>query len=274
MDWDEAGARQYLEANRAHWDEVVPIHKRSEFYDLAGFRAGDLSLRPLERGELGDVSGKSLLHLQCHFGMDTLSWARLGARVTGVDYSPAAIEQARALSEELGIPARFVLSAIDQLPGTLRGRFDIVFTSYGVLTWLPDLDRWARVIAHFLKRRGVFYIAEFHPFLHALYLERDATDLRVQEPYFHDAEPSSWPPGEDYADRSAILSRETFEWRHTLGDIVNSLIGAGLRVVFLHEFPFSVSDHFSFMEQDPDGWWRLPDGKDRMPMLFSLKATK
>ena len=271
---DQPDLRPFHEANRAHWDEVVPAHEASHFYDLASFKRGESSLRPLERAELGEIAGKTLLHLQCHFGMDTLSLARQGARVTGADYSSVAINRATELSNELGIPARFVLSTFDDLPSALRGTFDIVFTSYGVLAYLSDLGRWAAVISHFLKRGGTFYIAEFHPFLHTLYLGRDATELRVAQRYFHDEQPTGWPPERDYADPDANVAQGTFEWRHSMGDIVNALVGAGLRITFLHEFPFSVNDHFAFMEMDRDGWWRLPDGKEWMPMLFSLKATK
>src|SRR5512136_2825848 len=139
------------------------IHVRSPFYDVAGFKAGKNSLKSVELAEVGDVGGKRLLHLQCHFGMDTLSWARLGARVTGVDYAPQAIDLARELAREAGLEADFICASIYDLPERLTGTFDIVFTSYGVLCWLPDLPAWGRVIAHFLRPGGIFYIADGHP---------------------------------------------------------------------------------------------------------------
>jgi SAM-dependent methyltransferase len=155
---------EYLQANQKRWDQLADEHERSAFYDLAGFKAGKDRLRSIELAELGQVSGKSLLHLQCHFGLDTLAWARRGATVTGVDFSPKAISLARSLSEELQIPAQFYCTDIYDLPQVLAGEFDIVFTSYGVLHGLPDLARWGEIIAHYLKPGGIFYIVEDYPF--------------------------------------------------------------------------------------------------------------
>jgi 2-polyprenyl-3-methyl-5-hydroxy-6-metoxy-1,4-benzoquinol methylase len=152
-------------ANRALWDEWTPIHVRSEFYDVEGWKAGTrVDLYPMLVDEVGDVSGKDLLHLQCHFGLDTLAWARRGARVTGIDISERGIEQARLLAAETGQEATFVVSDVVELPDNLEGEFDVVFTSLGALNWLPDLPRWAEVVAHFVRPGGFFYIAEAHPF--------------------------------------------------------------------------------------------------------------
>ena len=155
---------EYTQANRRHWDEIVPIHAGSEFYDVGSFKAGKSKLKPVELEELGDVRGKTMLHLQCHFGLDTLSWAREGAIVTGADFSGQAIETARALAAETGVEARFVVSDLYALPENLEGQFDIVFTSYGAIYWLPDIRRWAQIAAHFVRPGGTFYIVEFHPF--------------------------------------------------------------------------------------------------------------
>ena len=152
--------RQYMESNRRSWNERTPVHARSDFYGIERFKAGATSLLSVELEEMGDVQGKSLLHLQCHFGMDTLSWARLGANVTGADFSDEAIDLARSLSGELGIEAEFVLSNVYSLPDVLEAQYDIVFTSYGVLVWLPDLKPWAEVVAHFLRPGGFFYIVD------------------------------------------------------------------------------------------------------------------
>lgn len=264
-----------VQSNRAHWDELVPIHARSPFYDLAGFKAGKSSLHSVELAELGDVAGQSLLHLQCHFGLDTLSWARLGARVTGVDFSPAAVELASALSTELGIPARFVCANIYDLPQALRDTFDIVFTSYGVLCWLPDLERWAQVVAHFLRPGGTFYIVEFHPLSWIFDESPDANDLRVVYPYFHSPQPLEWAAAGSYADPQARLEhRTTYEWAHSLGDIVNGLIGAGLEIEFLHEFPYTAYAAFPFLEEGADGWWRLPAQFPAIPLMFSIRARR
>jgi SAM-dependent methyltransferase len=263
---------EHLETNRAWWNERVPLHADSSFYDVQGFREGKLTLMPLERRELGDVTGKSLLHLQCHFGLDTLSWARLGARVTGVDFSEEGIALARSLSEEVGLPADFVCANVYELPHVLSGRFDIVFTSYGVLTWLPDLTRWAQVIAHFLERGGVFYIAEVHPFAMVFYDEPDAEDLQVHYPYFHDPVPMRFEAEGSYASAAECTYKVTYEWSHSLGEIVNVLISAGLQIEFLREFPYACYQMFPFLVQDEEGWWRMKDSDDAIPMTFSLKA--
>jgi SAM-dependent methyltransferase len=272
----DSGARTeaQLAANRALWNELVAIHARSAFYNLEGFLAGKSSLKDIEVAELGDVRGKSLLHLQCHFGMDTLSWARLGARVTGVDFSEKAIALAHSLSEQLGLEARFFCGNVYDLPDILQDRFDIVFTSYGVLLWLPDLTRWAEVIAHFLKPGGTFYIVEIHPFARIFDDREDARELKVAYPYFQPAEPSRFEDDGSYADRSAKLdNRVSYEWGHTLAEILNAVASAGLHIESFREYPKIPYQILPFAEKAPDGWWRLPES-DSIPLLFSIQATK
>ncbi len=267
--------QEYLNANQAHWNELTPFHVKSKFYDVGGFKNGKTSLTPIELGELGDVSNKSLLHLECHFGLDTMSWARQGARVTGVDFSEQAIEAARSLSRELGIDARFILSNFYDLPDNLEDTFDIVFTSYGVINWLPDLPKWAQVINHFLKSGGTFYIAEFHPFA-GIFNEEDDSNLTVHYPYFHLEEPLIFysDGSGSYADSEATITTPSYEWQHSMADIINALISVGLRIEFLHEFPYSVYKEFPFMERSADGFWRLNRDEDKVPLLFSIKAVK
>ncbi len=265
----------FLETNRRHWDELVPIHRASAYYGVGAVRAGDSSLHGLELEELGDVAGKTLLHLQCHIGLDTISWARAGATVTGVDFSPAAIAAARSLANELGIAARFVESDVYSLPERLGGLFDVVFTSYGTYFWLPDLSRWAEVIRHFLAPGGTFYIADFHPLL-GIFDEAagEEDDLRVSRPYFPTGEPLRFEEEGSYADRGAKLTnRTTYSWPHPLSEIVSALIEAGLRIEHLHEFDYSVEQWFPFMEQGDDGMWRLTKHSGSLPLLFSIKAT-
>ena len=262
----------YVKANLKHWNEVTPVHERSAFYDVAGFRRGNSSLKSIELEELRDVSGKTLLHLQCHFGLDTLSWARKGATVTGIDMSDKAIDLARSLSAELGIPATFVESELYELPNNLTGEFDIVFTSYGVLIWLSNLEKWGEIIARFLKPSGTFYIVDGHPLLNVIWYSDADPQSRGTEPYFHTPEPVR-DESEDYTGESAELTPPTYEWTHSLGDIVYSLIGAGLRIEFLHEFPVCAWRAFPSMKLDEDGWWRSPEGGD-LPITFSIKATK
>ena len=265
---------KYLETNRAWWNERVPAHAESPFYDVEAFKAGRLTLSDLEREELGDVAGRSLLHLQCHFGLETLSWARLGAKVTGVDFSEEGIALARSLSEELGIEASFVCSEIDRLRDVLSGDFDIVFTSYGVLCWLEDLTRWAAVISHYLKPGGLFYIAESHPFAQVFYDEEDADGLQVHYPYFHNTEPFRFESEGSYATGRTCTHQVTYEWSHSLADILNALTSAGLQIEFLHEFPRARYQMFPFLVQGEDGWWWLREEDGSIPLTFSLKATK
>ena len=227
----------YFQRNLEYWNEVTPIHAWSAFYDVDGFRSGKTSLHSIELEELGDVSGKSMLHLQCHFGLDTLSWARMGARVTGVDFSDKAIKLARSLSSELGIEASFINSNVYDLPNKLKGQFDVVFTSYGVLCWLPDLEEWARVIGHFLKPGGTFYMAEDHPFATILRESNHDRGLELDSPYFHSNEPEKSSKPMSYTGSSARIASPNYEWPHTLGDVVEALVGAGLRIESLHEFP-------------------------------------
>jgi ubiquinone/menaquinone biosynthesis C-methylase UbiE len=257
------------------WNTWTRIHERSEFYDLASFKAGRNSLKSIELTEVGDVAGKSLLHLQCHFGQDTLSWARLGARVTGVDLSDEAIALARSLADELGIEARFICSDLYRLPEHLDEQFDIVFTSYGVLTWLSDLQAWGQLVARYLKPGGSFHIVELHPISMTLDDELTEPALQICLPYFHSREPVKFDSECSYADEE--IRHETmpsYEWNYSLSEVLNALIRAGLQIEFLHEFPMTTYQHLPWMRKDPDGWYRLPPEFPEIPLLFSVKATR
>jgi SAM-dependent methyltransferase len=263
---------EYRRSNRSLWNEWTHINARSTLYQLEEFKAGQNKLNPLERGELGEVAGKTLLHLQCHFGMDTLSWAMLGAQVTGIDFSDEAVALARSLSEELHIPARFICSDIYDLPQVLDETFDIVYTSYGVLSWLSDIPAWARLAARYLKPGGVFYMAEFHPF--AFVFDDGADDLRVRYPYF-ETKMFEFPVQGSYADPAAQTETPTsYEWNYRLGEVLTSLIDAGLRLEFVHEHPFTVYQQLPFLVQGADGYFRQPDGRQDVPLMFSVRATK
>ena len=265
---------EHFEINRRHWDEVTPIHVRSRFYDLDSFKKGLTSLLPVEIAELGDVTGKRMLHLQCHFGMDTLSWARKGAVVTGVDFSPVAIRTAKELGRELDLPARFIESNVYELDDILDERFDLVFTSSGVLLWLPDLVRWARIVADHLEAGGTFYIVDSHPCADCL---DDAVRGRLQMrfPYFTDGAPQRTDEPGTYTDSDTEVSNtETVDWPHSLGEIIGSLIEAGLVLEYLHEFPFGFFERHPDMERGEDGLWRFRDRKWSFPLLFSIKAHK
>ena len=265
---------KYVKGNLKHWNEITPIHQRSELYRLKEFKSGKMktALKPIELEELGDVKGKSLLHLQCHFGMDTLSWAKLGAKVTGIDFSDTAIASARALSKEMNIPARFIQTDIYELTNVLKGKFDIVFTSYGVLTWLPDLKHWGQIVARYMKKGGTFYIIEEHPILHIFDNSKDVMDFKVAYSYFQGSDPTRWEPDGDYANKEALLVNPSYEWTYKFSDVINSLTEAGLKIEFVHEFPVDAYPWSSFTEKLDKNWWHVKG--DQVPLLFSLKATK
>ena len=265
-----------MKNNRGWWNEAARVHYRGDWYRMNEFRAGAIKLHPLEREEVGDVAGKRLLHLQCHFGMDTLSWARLGAQVTGVDFSEDAIAIARELSEELKLDATFVCSNIYDLPGVLEGAgtYDIVFSSYGAICWLPDLQPWGQIIARYLKPGGFFYIAEGHPFMWSL--DDQSTEFKVKYPYFS-KEPIRDESTGTYAAKDAMLEHTvTYSWNHPLGTIFDALFSAGLTLDFFHEHQFCAWEALPEMEEGEDRLLRFKDPKKRemIPLMYSLKATK
>jgi SAM-dependent methyltransferase len=266
---------EFIEANREMWEDRVDVHKDSKFYDVEGFLKGRQTLDPIEIEEVGDVSEKSLLHLMCHFGMDTLSWARLGAITTGMDFSEKAITLAKKLSKQIGVESRFITSDIYKLPEVLDEEFDIVFTSGGVLTWLPDIEEWGRVAARYVKRGGFFYIREFHPIPFVFDDERDDDELVLSYPYFKMDEPLKFEDDSTYADSEVKLqARTSYEWPHSLSSVVNSLINAGLQIEFLNEFPFTTWKELPFMMEREDGRWVLPSHQESLPLMYSIKASK
>ncbi len=278
----------YYETNRARWDESVPIHVTSSGYDLQGFLRGEKSLYAVEMDEVGDVRGEDLLHLQCHFGMDTLNWARLGAKVTGLDFSRPAIEQARELASQVGIDnATFVQSDLYAAREAIGGRFDIVYTGIGALCWLHDIREWARIVAHFLKPGGFLYLYEGHPILWSLDTERSDQQLVITEPYFERGTPQLYEGEYTYVDGPPLKNTRNYEWNHGIGEIVTALIDAGLRLEFLHEhreiawqaLPWMVSqDAAASGDQSRHqrrSAWQLPDEqRDLAPLMYSLKASK
>ena len=265
----------WREANRANWDERVAVHMRA--YDLAPLRAGRGRLFPIEARELGSVAGKRVLHLQCHIGSDTLTLAQMGADVTGVDFSAPAIAAARGLAAELGLAARFVEADLYAAPEMLgeAGGFDLVFTTWGTICWLPDIAGWARVVAHFLKPAGALYFADAHPA--ALVFDEDVPGAAgfpgFFAPYFGDG-PLILDDARDYADPAARLAHvRTFQYMHMVGEVVSALIGAGLRLEFLHEHPAVPWRMFAPLERDRDGLYRWPD-KAWLPLSYSLMARR
>jgi SAM-dependent methyltransferase len=272
-------------ANLELWNHWTTVHEKSAFYDVEGFKAGATSLWPVEREELGPLvhEGVSLLHLQCHFGLDTLSWARLGAGVVGLDLSDEAIALARRLAAEVGLAdrAEFVCADVYDADAHLGGRlFDLVFVSWGAIEWLPDLERWASVVARHLKPGGTFYMAEIHPFAYALDEVPGEHDVRVRYRLLPAPEAPDVDPVEgSYADPGADTTGLTaYGWPHSLAEITGALVGAGLRLEHLHEFPTSPSPFWSWMVRDDDRWWWLPDGegglRKDLPLSYSLRASR
>jgi len=267
-----------IRENEALWDAWTGIHEASQFYDLEGFRRGGIRLRDEEVAAVGDVHGKTLLHLQCHFGIDTLSWARLGATVTGADFSQKAVELARRLAADLGIAnARFVRSDLYELPNLLDEQFDVVYTSRGVIGWLPDSRGWAEVVARFTAPGGLFFINEIHPVAQAFENEGVAPgELRLAYPYWEHPDPLTFEVKGSYADPAAdTTGRREHGWDHGLGELVTALIDAGLRIESLVEHPY-LEWAADFLEQRPGtGRWYLPDSvKGELPLMFSLLARK
>lgn len=261
-----------LAANRRSWDARTPYHVRSPMYDVSGFLGGRSSLSDLERTLVGDVRDKRLLHLQCHFGLDTLSWARLGATVTGLDFSEPAIAQARSLAIETGLAdrARFVCANVFDAPRALEGQtFDVVFTSLGALCWLPDMTAWAEVVAACLRPGGMFHMLEFHPVI-------DMLDERYEQlafPYQTD-EPLVFDEPGTYADRSAPIAGRTYEWNHGLGQVVSALLAAGLSLERLVEHDFAPCNPFPGMVEVAPGRFRFARFGAKLPLVYEVSARK
>ncbi|WP_230971341.1 class I SAM-dependent methyltransferase [Nitrogeniibacter aestuarii] len=253
----------YFEMNRVGWDRRTAVHFESRFYDVDGFLAGNSSLRETELSEMEDVRGKKLLHLQCHFGLDTLSWARQGAICTGVDISPVAIQKAQELARKADLSARFVCSDVYGLAGSENEPFDIVFTSYGALCWLPDLTRWAEVVAANLAIGGRFYIVEFHP-IH---------DLLTGFPYFTRSVPDIDEEG-TYTENGAKAVAELATWSHPISSVINALVRVGIRVERFNEYPFSPYDCFEGMEEPEPGRFYLSHKGNDIPIVYSIVGTR
>jgi SAM-dependent methyltransferase len=262
----------WRELNREMWNERVPHHLRARNYDLPGFKAGALSLRAHEIADLGDVRGKALVHLQCHFGKDTLSWARLGANVTGLDFSEPAVQAAIALAREIGVDARFVTADVYEAPDALGGRtFDIVYTGVGALCWLPDMTRWAKVVFDLLRPGGELYLYEFHP-LKWIFGETDTPD--ILDAYFTSVEGLRLG-GVIYADaRPPPTQTPTIQWNHPLGEVVTALVAAGLRIRSLRELDGDVLRQWPMMVRGEDGMYRMPPGMPSLPLMYVLRASR
>lgn len=276
----DLGEGEWLEANRVQWDERVPLHLASTFYDQTALRAGSGALYPIEEAELAalfpkGLAGKRVLHLQCHFGMDSLALAQRGAEVVGVDFSTPAILAARALASDLGINARFVNANIYDLRHTLPEpeSFDLIFTTWGTIVWLPDIVEWARIIAWYLKPGGRFYFADGHPGAQVFDYEIAGESLTPRYAWNSDGVPDVSENDGDYAVEGSVLEHTTsFEWTHPIGSIVTSLVDAGLAIDFVHEHAEVPWKMFSVLEPGADQLFRWP-GQSLLPLSVSVAAT-
>lgn len=258
-------------ANQARWDEAVPHHVVSELYDLEGFKAGRDDIRPFELDEVGPVEGLDLLHLQCHLGTDTLSWARRGARVVGLDFSAPAIEAARALAGGCGLEAEFVCSDVYDAVEALGGRvFDVVYTGIGALGWLPDLTGWARVAAQLVRPGGFLYLVEIHPIVVGV-----VHDGRTITRDIFAAEYTRWDEkmGTYAAPEAVFTNTVTYERNHALSEVVSAVLDAGLTVELFHEQPYTNAP-WPWTVKGDDGFYRLPPDWPRFPLTYSLRARR
>ena len=267
-------SRDWMPANRRNWDERAAIHaqNRTGFYPIDRLKAGEDILQPIEAAEIGDVAGKRLIHLQCHIGLDTLCLARRGAIVTGLDFSPTAIAAALALASELGIPAEFVESDVFGARERLSGSFDVAFVTWGTICWLPNIERWAQVVASLLAAGGVLYLADAHP--SALVLEEIEGRILPHYPWRVSADkPLIFEDAQTYTgDATELVEKRNYEWIHPLSAIITGLIEAGLQLEFLHEHERLPWKLFASMEPDGDRMFRLPETAVPIPLSFSLMA--
>lgn len=263
---------EYFNTNKKNWNERVGIHKKSRFYDVEGFIKGRNPLMKLELDELGDVKGKKMLHLQCHFGMDTLSLARMGAEVTGADFSDKAIKLARELNEKTGQNAKFVCANVLELDKHLEGQYDIVYASYGVFCWIDELNRWFEIASHFLKPGGELVIIDGHPFANIFEYSEEKKELVQEGPYFNEKahryiEDYTYTDGEE-----KMKNNVEYEWAHPLSEFVMSAVNNGLRIKTLREYPYCGWQRYPNMNKRDDGYWEI-EGND-LPFILSMRCIK
>lgn len=269
-----AALNEQLAANRANWDERAGLHLASRFYDVDGWLRERREPARRELDALGDVAGLRLLHLQCHIGLDTLAWARVGARVTGLDFSPAAIAAAREIADRAGLAGRseFICADVYEAVEALgHGTFDVVYVSLGALCWLPSVDRWAEQVGFLVAPGGRFYLHDSHPLAGSLDAEGRAPELT----YFEQPEPYADDSGLTYTDASRPLTNQrTYEWNHGIGETVTALIRHGLRLEWLAEHDWTVWPQFPWLVPSGDGTWAPPADRPRLPLTFSLLASR
>ncbi len=262
-------AIDYLAINKQSWNKRTEEHLNSDFYDVAGFLNGNTSLNSIELNLLGNVTGKSILHLQCHFGQDTISLQRLGAMATGVDLSDQAITSANELAAKAGCTPTFICCDVYDLPHHLNQQFDIVFTSYGTIGWLPDLAKWASIVSQYLKPGGKFVFVEFHPVVWMF----DDDFKNISYHYFNTGAIVETESG-TYANREAPIKQEYVMWNHGMGEVLNGLINNGLEINSVDEFDYSPYNCFRETLEFESKKYRIKHLENKIPMVYAIVATK
>ena len=259
----------YIALNKNAWNNKTEVHIASDFYDMKGFIEGKSTLNSIELELLGAISNKKILHLQCHFGQDTMTFARMGAQATGIDFSEKAIEKATEFSKQLNLDTTFICCDIYEAPKYLKDQFDIVFTSYGTIGWLPDLDKWAKVVSQFLKPGGQFIMADFHPVVWMY----DNDFKEVFYSYFN-IEPIVEDESGTYADRYSEIEAKTITWNHPISETLNALITNGIELNSFNEYDYSPYNCFNNTEEVEPNKFRIKTFENKIPMVYSIKGTK
>ena len=259
----------YIQTNRKTWNEKTGVHIKSAFYDNENFLKGKSSLQDVELNLLGDITGKNILHLQCHFGQDSISLSRLGANVTAIDLSDEAIKRAREFALQTNTQTKFICCNIYDLPNYLDEQFDVVFASYGTISWLPHLDKWAEIISQYLKPGGKFVFAEFHPVVWMFDDEFDKPGYN----YFNTGALAETETG-TYADKESQIVHDYVNWNHSISEILNSLINNGLEINSFNEFDYSPYNCFKHTTMTEPGKYRIKHLDNKIPMIYSILATK
>ncbi len=261
--------KNYIQINKKTWNDRTAYHLKSEMYDVPGFLKGKTSLKEIELALLGNIKAKSILHLQCHFGQDSISLTRMGANCTGVDFSEKAIAEAETLAKKAEVNTKFVCGDIYDLPNQLCEKFDMVFTSYGTIGWLPDINKWAEIVSHFLKPGGKFVFVEFHP---VVWMFDDKFEM-ISYDYLNSGPIEETQSG-TYADKAAPIELKSVTWNHGISEVVNSLITNKLELNFLNEYEYSPYDCFDNMIEFESGKFRIKHLQKKIPMVYAIVATK
>lgn len=262
-------SENYISINKETWNNKVDIHVDSDFYNMAAFLKGKNSVPEIDLKLLGEINNKTILHLQCHFGQDTLSLARLGAKCTGVDLSDKAIEKAQKLNKELNLDAKFICSDVYDSPNHINEKFDIVYTSYGTIGWLPDVDKWAKVISHFLKPNGKLVFVEFHPVVWMF----DDDFTKIQH-HYHNEKPIIEEYSGTYAAKDADIISDYIGWNHSLSEVFQSLMNNGLQIEYFNEYDYSNYNCLNEMIEFEPSKFRIKHLDNKIPMMYSLVARK